>query len=44
MRDAAVARSLRDLAEQVQAPGTDQTARRMSGLKETLTGIAARLG
>lgn len=44
MRDAAVARSLRDLAEQVQASGTDQTARRMSGLKETLTGIAARLG
>ena len=43
-RDAAVARSLRALAGEVQASGDDQTAKRMAGLKQTLTGIAARVG
>ena len=43
-RDAAVARSLRALAGEVQAAGDDQTAKRMAGLKQTLTGIAARVG
>ena len=43
-RDAAVARSLRALADEVRVSGSDQTAKRMTGLKGTLTGIAARLG
>jgi len=43
-RDAAVAGSLRALASEVQASGDDQTAKRMVALKETLTGIAARVG
>lgn len=43
-RDAAVARSLRALADEVRVTGADQTAKRMTGLKQTLTGIAARLG
>jgi uncharacterized protein (DUF305 family) len=43
-RDAAVARSLRALADEVRVSGTDQTAKRMAGLKETLAGIAARVG
>ena len=32
------------LAAEVQVNGTDQTAKRMAGLKETLAGIAARVG
>jgi len=43
-RDAAVARSLRALAGEVRVSGNDQTAKRMAGLKQTLTGIAARVG
>lgn len=43
-RDAAVAQALTALAAEVQADGTDQTAKRMAGLKETLAGIAARVG
>jgi len=43
-RNAAVARSLRDLAGEIRASGTDQTAKRMAGLKATLTGIAERVG
>lgn len=43
-RDAAVARSLRALADEVRVSGTDQTAKRMAGLKDTLAGIAARVG
>lgn len=43
-RDAAVAQALTALAAEVQANGTDQTAKRMAGLKETLAGIAARVG
>ncbi len=43
-RDAAVARSLTALAAEVQVNGTDQTAKRMAGLKETLAGIAQRVG
>lgn len=42
--DATVARELRALAASVEASGTDQTAKRMAGLKDTLTGIAARIG
>ena len=42
--DAALARRIRALADEVQASGADQTAKRMAGLKETLTGIAARVG
>jgi len=43
-RDATVARDLQALAGQVQAGGTDQTGKRMTGLKETLAGIAQRVG
>ncbi len=43
-RDASVSRSLRALASEVRATGTDQTAKRMTGLKETLESIAAQLG
>ena len=43
-RDAAVAQALTALAAEVQADGTDQTAKRMAGLKETLAGIAERVG
>nr|WP_281380659.1 DUF305 domain-containing protein [Brevundimonas basaltis] len=43
-RDAAVARSLNALAGQVRISGADQTAKRMAGLKDTLSGIAARVG
>jgi len=42
-RDAAVARSLRALAEEIRVSGADQTAKRMAALKETLTGIATRV-
>jgi len=42
-RDGALARRIRALADEVRASGPDQTARRMAGLKETLTGIASRL-
>jgi uncharacterized protein (DUF305 family) len=42
--DAALARQIQALADEVQASGADQTAKRMAGLKETLVGIAARLG
>lgn len=42
--DATVARELRALAASVQASGTDQTAKRIVGLRDTLTGIAARIG
>jgi len=41
--DATVARELRALAAAVRTSGMDQTSRRMTGLKETLTGIAARI-
>ena len=43
-RDAAVARSLTAMARDIRVTGTDQTAKRMSGLKETLEGIASRIG
>jgi len=43
-RDAAVARSLTAMARDIRVTGTDQTAKRMSGLKETLEGIAGRIG
>ena len=43
-RDAALARQFRALADQVVVSGADQTAKRMAGLKETLAGIAARVG
>ena len=43
-RDAAVARSLAAMARDIRVTGTDQTAKRMSGLKETLEGIAQRIG
>ena len=43
-RDAAVARSLTAMARDIRVTGTDQTAKRMSGLKETLEGIAQRIG
>ncbi|MBU1347420.1 MAG: DUF305 domain-containing protein [Alphaproteobacteria bacterium] len=42
--DAEVARSLEALAREVQVTGGDQTAKRMAGLKQTLEGIAARVG
>lgn len=42
--NAALARQIQALADEVQVSGTDQTAKRMAGLKETLAGIAARLG
>lgn len=42
-RDAGVARALRALADEVRVSGSDQTAKRTSGLKETLAGIAARV-
>jgi hypothetical protein len=42
--DAAVARQIRTLAGEIQTSGADQTARRMTGLKETLAGIAERVG
>jgi len=41
--DAALARDLRFLAGEIGASGVDQTARRMGGLKETLSGIADRV-
>ena len=43
-RDAAVARSLAAMARDIRVTGTDQTAKRMAGLKETLEGIAQRIG
>lgn len=43
-RDAAVARSLTAMARDLRVTGTDQTAKRMTGLKETLEGIASRIG
>ncbi|MFA4950928.1 DUF305 domain-containing protein [Brevundimonas sp.] len=43
-RDAAVARSLTAMARDIRVTGTDQTAKRMAGLKETLEGIAGRIG
>ncbi len=43
-RDASLARQIRALADEVNASGADQTAKRMAGLKETLSGIAARVG
>ena len=43
-RDAAVARQIEDLAGEIRVTGEDQTAKRMTGLKETLSGIADRLG
>lgn len=43
-RDAALARSISGMAGQIRADGTDQTAKRMAGLKETLEGIAERIG
>ena len=43
-RDPAVAARLRGLAEAITPPGSDQTAKRQAALKETLTGIAARIG
>ena len=42
--DAALARQIRALADEIEATGGGQTAKRMAGLKETLAGIAARLG
>jgi uncharacterized protein (DUF305 family) len=41
--NAALARDLRALAAEIRASGVDQTARRMAGLKETLSGIADRV-
>ena len=43
-RDAAVARQIEVLAGEIRVTGADQTAKRMTGLKETLSGIADRLG
>jgi uncharacterized protein (DUF305 family) len=43
-RDATVARTLTALAADIQVSGTDQTAKRMAGLKDTLAGIAERIG
>jgi uncharacterized protein (DUF305 family) len=43
-RDAAIARSLAAMARDIRVTGTDQTAKRMAGLKETLEGIAQRIG
>lgn len=43
-RDAALARQFRALADEVVVSGANQTAKRMAGLKETLAGIAARVG
>ncbi len=43
-RDTALARSLSAMAGDIRVTGTDQTAKRMRGLKETLEGIAARVG
>ncbi len=42
-RDAALARSISGMAGQIRANGTDQTAKRMAGLKETLEGIVERI-
>lgn len=43
-KDAAVAQQLQALAGEIRATGgTDATAKRMAGLKETLSGIAAQL-
>jgi hypothetical protein len=42
-RDAAVARQIEALAGEIRVTGEDQTAKRMTGLKETLSGIADRL-
>jgi len=41
--DAALARELRSLVAEIPASGVGQTARRMAGLKETLSGIADRV-
>lgn len=41
--NAALARDLRALAAEIRASGLDQTARRMAGLKETLSRIADRV-
>ena len=41
--NADLAHQLRSLAADVRPSGADQTAKRMSGLKETLAGIAAKL-
>jgi len=43
-RDPAVAARLRGLADAITPTGTDQTGKRQAALKETLTGIAARIG
>jgi uncharacterized protein (DUF305 family) len=43
-KDPAVAARLRGLADAISPRGTDQTAKRLRGLKETLTGIAAVVG
>ena len=43
-RDAAVARQLRDVSGEIEVSGTDQTARRLTGLTRTLAGIAERIG
>lgn len=43
-RNAEVARSLAAMARDIRVTGTDQTAKRMAGLKETLEGIAQRIG
>jgi hypothetical protein len=42
-KDAGVAAQLNALAGEVRVSGADQTAKRMAGLKETLSGIAQRL-
>ena len=42
-KDAGVAARLNALAGEVRVSGTDQTAKRMTGLKETLSGIAQRV-
>jgi uncharacterized protein (DUF305 family) len=42
--DAALARQLQALAGEIRTAGADQTAKRMTGLKETLAGIAERIG
>ena len=43
-KDAAVAAELRSLAGELGASGDGQTAKRLRGLRQTLTGIADRLG
>jgi uncharacterized protein (DUF305 family) len=43
-KDADVAARLNALADEVRVSGDDQTAKRMSGLKATLSGIAQRVG